>query len=157
MDPFLIFDNCNLQIGQCRITIDLRKTKEFYSTLPKITENCNCGDCERFEKDIINRPSRLFDILTSMQVDLSRQPNINTDGISCIGEVRENKVGYLGNYFVYGHFGKTSKKTAILNAEGNIDQVAFSNSEFGANNQVTFKRIDNDKISVEFYIEVEIK
>jgi hypothetical protein len=148
-------DWCTFQIGQCRLHIHIKQTKDFYATQPKITENCSCGYCEYFETEVINQPNRLFEVLKKMKVDLSRQPNINPDGISCIGETSQDKLGYMGNYFVFGAIGKTSKKTALSNDTDNIIEVTFNDTEFGNNTQVTIKQIDKDKLSFEFYMDVD--
>jgi len=36
------------QIGRCRLLIHTKLTKEFYTSQPKITENCSCGYCKIF-------------------------------------------------------------------------------------------------------------
>ncbi len=148
-------DWCTFQIGQCRLHVHLKKTKEFYATQPKITENCSCGYCKYFETVVIHQPNRLFEILKKMEVDLGRQPNINPDGICCVGDTKPNKLGYMGNYFVFGEIGKTSKKTAQVNDDSSVKEVTFNNTEFGDNTQVTIKQVDKDKISFEFYMDVD--
>ena len=75
----------DFQIGQCRIYVDTDRTKEFYETLPRISENCNCGDCVYFENEVIKKDIPLFRILKKMCVDLTRQPNINPDGVCSVG------------------------------------------------------------------------
>ena len=145
---------CTFQIGQCRITVDLQRTKQFYSSLPRITDNCKCGYCQHYEKDIISKSNPFFDVLKRMNVDLSRQPNINPDGISCVGETKPGKLEYLGYYFVYGHLGKTSKKNSLKDMEGNLEKVEFNNREFGADMQVTIQKVDHEKLSFEFYMQV---
>lgn len=146
---------CTFQIGKCRIIVDLERTKQFYATLPKITDNCNCGYCEYFEKKVVNKISRLFEVLKRMQVDLTRQPNINPDGIYCVGETKPNKLGYFGYYFIYGSIGKTSKKTASVDSEGNIGKIEFNDREFGTDVRVTITKIDPKKLVFEFYMEVD--
>lgn len=85
-----------------------------------------------------------------MGVDLSRQPNINPDGVCCVGEIKKNMLGYMGYYFVFGEVGKTSKKTAKLNDDGTVSEITFNNTEFGDNTQVTIKQVDKDKLSLSF-------
>lgn len=148
-------DWCTFQIGQCRLHIHTKRTKDFYATQPKITEKCVCGYCKYFESEVINQPNRLFDVLKKMEVDLSRQPNINPDGVSCVGETKQDKLGYMGNYFVFGEIGKTSKKTAKLNGDNTVSQVTFNDTEFGENTQVTITQVDKDKLSFEFYMDVD--
>jgi hypothetical protein len=148
-------DWCTFQIGQCRLHVQLKGTKTFYAGQPKITENCSCSYCRYFETVVINQPNRLLDILKKMEVDLSRQPNINPEGISCVGDTKQDKLGYLGNYFVIGKIGKVSKKSAKINDDDTISQVIFNNAEFGDNTQVTIKQVEKNKLSFEFYMDVD--
>jgi hypothetical protein len=148
-------DWCTFQIGQCRLHVHTKRTKEFYATQPKITENCSCGFCKFFEMEVINQPNRLFEILKKMEVDLSRQPNKNPDGVCCVGDTKKDKLGYMGNYFVFGEIGKTSKKTAQINNDNEVSEVTFNDTEFGDNTLVTIKQVDKDKLSFEFYMDVD--
>ena len=105
--------------------------------------------------EVINQPNKLFEILKKMDVDLSRQPNINPDGVCCVGDTKQDMLGYMGNYFVFGKIGKTSKSTAQINDDNAVSEVTFNNTEFGENTQVTIKQVDNDKLSFEFYMDVD--
>lgn len=147
-------DWCSFQIGQCRLHVHMKRTKEFYATQPKITENCPCGYCKYFETEVINQSNRLFELLKKMEVDLSRQPNTNPDGVCCVGDTKKDKLGYMGNYFVFGEIGKTLKKTAQINDDNEVREVAFNNIEFGDNTQVTIRQVAKDKLSFEFYMDV---
>jgi len=147
-------DLCTFQIGQCRLHINLKLTREFYANQPKISENCHCGYCKYFETTVINQPNQLLDLLKTMEVELDRQPNTIDDGISCIGESKPNHLGYIGNYFVFGKIGKTTKKNIILNDEKGVSEVILRNAEFGSNTQVTIKQVESAKLSFEFYMDV---
>ena len=149
------FDWCTFQIGQCRLHVHLTRTKEFYALLPKITENCTCDGCKIFENEVIKQENRLFEILNEMKVDLSRQPNINPDGICCVGQTKPGKIGYMGNYFVYGQIGKTTKDSKQVNEENIVTEVNFNDTEFGKNTHVTVKQFEPDKLSFEFYMDVD--
>lgn len=61
----------------------------------------------------------------------------------------------MGNYFVFGEIGKTSKMTAQINDDNTVSEVTFNNTEFGYNTQVTIKQVEKDKISFEFYMDVD--
>jgi hypothetical protein len=148
-------DWCIFQIGQCRLHVNIKKTKDYYANLPKISENCACSDCKYFELEAINQTNQLFELLVKMGVDLSRQPDINPDGISCIGESSKGFIGYMGYYFVYGGIGKTSKKTQVTNTENRTVEVSFNNAEFGKQTMFTIKQAKEDKLLFDFYIEVE--
>lgn len=154
--PWLNEDNwVTFQIGQCRLHINIQQTKGFYGSLPKISENCLCDYCKYFETEVINHPNRLFEILLKMEVDLTRQPNVNPDGISCVGETRPGRLGYMGNYFVYGRIGKTSKRGKKLSDNHSVTEVSFNDKEFGTNIQVTIKKIEDDILSFVFYLEID--
>ena len=99
----------SVQIGQCRIYVEETKTKNFYSDQPMISDNCKCENCQNFDKNVVKRDLRLFNNLKTMGVILERQPNINPDGVSCIGDTVNFEKGYLGNYKVLARFGKTQK------------------------------------------------
>lgn len=146
-------DYCKFQIGQCRLHINIKRTKEFYALQPKITENCICGDCKYYAENVISKPNKLFSLLVNMGVDLSRQPNINPDGV--IPYNLEDKYLFEGYYFVYGTFGKTSKKTKIINEDNVISEVAFNNKEFGKEIQLVVKQIEHEKLSFEFLLTVK--
>ena len=146
----------SFQIGQCRLIADIKRTKDFYSTLPTISTNCSCGNCKYYETEVLQHTNRLFTILSEMGVDLNRQPNINPDGISCVGETKPGKMGYMGYYFVFGRIGKTQKKHIKRIDTGQLLEVEFKDMEFGKDIQVTIKQLDTGKLSFEFYIEVQI-
>jgi hypothetical protein len=90
-----------------------------------------------------------------MNVDVSRQPNINSDGISCLGETKPGKLGYLGYYFISGSIRKTSMKTSSKDIEGNLMKVEFNDAEFGTDAQIIIEKDDNEKLSFQFYVEVD--
>ena len=113
------------QIGQCRIYVDTDRTKKFYDTLPRISENCNCGNCVYFENEVTKKDIRLFGILKKMGVELTRQPNINPDGVSSVGPTAKYNRTYIGYYQVFGKFGKTQKKTQTINVDGKLESVDF--------------------------------
>ncbi|MHA4812560.1 hypothetical protein ACX0G9_30990 [Flavitalea flava] len=154
--PWLNADKwVNFQIGQCRLHIQIERTKEFYAAQPKISTNCSCDNCKYFENEVINHSNRLFEVLKEMGVDLSRQPNINSDGICCVGDTKPDKLGYMGNYFVYGKIGKTSKKNKKSEDDNRVSEVTFNDAEFGHNTQATIRQFEEDKLSFGFYMDVD--
>ena len=58
----------SFKIGQCRINEDTDRTKEFFETLPGISENCNCCDGVYFENEVIKKHIPVFRILKDMGV-----------------------------------------------------------------------------------------
>jgi len=145
-------DRCQFQIGQCRILVNLTETEKFYKSQPRIIENCLSEDCKYYQDTIIQKQNRLFDLLKKMKVDLSRQPNTIPQGLHIV-HVHQNKVGYIGFYYVFGELKKTTKKRKVLDENGEIIKVSFNDAEFGDNIQVTINRIDIDKLSFDFYLE----
>ena len=113
-------------LGQCRIKFNTSKTKKFYSALPLISENCSCGDCVYFEKVVAKKDIRLFSVLRIGNVDSSRQPNINPEGVCSIGETDKFKRSYLGYYKVFGVIRKTQNSTAVKDDDGNVLPLNFS-------------------------------
>jgi hypothetical protein len=146
-------ETVSFQIGQCRLIVDIRRTKDFYATLPNISTNCSCGNCKYFETQVVQRTNRLFAILSKMGADLSRQPNINPDGVNCLGETKPGKMGYMGYYFVYGRIGKTQKKGIKTSNSSQLPEIEFNDVEFGKDTQVTIKQVEENKLSFEFYVE----
>ena len=145
----------NFQIGQCRIYVDTDKTKDFYYILPKISENCKCDDCKYFEYFMTKKEIRIFTILKNMGVDLTRQPNINPDGVCSVGPTDKYNRAYLGYYNVFGQLGKTQRKTQTKNVDGELESVNFIEHTSDNNMNYTIKQIKYNELTVEFYIESE--
>ena len=145
----------NFQIGQCRIYVDTDSTKKYYENLPRISENCNCDDCLYFENKVIQKDIRLFRILIEMGVDLERQPNVNPDGVSSIGQTAKYKRSYMGYYHIFGKLNKIQNKTATRDDEGEIETVDFYETTDDTNIQYKIKKEIDDKLTIEFYLECE--
>jgi len=145
------------QIGQCRIYVDTDRTKKFYETLPRISENCNCGNCVYFENEITKKGIRIFEILKTMGVDLTRQPNINPDGVCSVGPTDKYNWAYLGYYQVFGQFGKSQKKTQTKNADGKLESVDFFESLNNSSIQYKIIQDKEDQLTVDFYLKCEKK
>jgi hypothetical protein len=133
----------DFHIGNDLLSIDTLQTKEFYSMLPKITQNCSCGDCAYFEQAVITQDLPLFHLLTEMGVDLTRQSNITPDDICCLGETENGRIGYLGYYKVVGHLKNQNKVI-----EGMKD-------DFGPFTTLVVKEEKDQELIFDFYIEVE--
>ena len=145
------------QIGQCRIYVDIDKTRKFYEGLPRISENCTCGDCSYFETEVTSKEIRLFKILQKMGVDLTKQPNINPDGVCSTGDTDKYLRSYLGYYKVFGRLGKTQKSTQNINDQGQLESVDFYEPEEDSYTQYKIKQVSDDQLTVDFYIECEKK
>jgi hypothetical protein len=147
----------NFQIGQCRITVDTDRTKKFYESLSRISENCECGDCAYFESEIIKKEIRLFKILQQMGVDLSRQPDIVPDGVISYGDNESFKNVYSGYYYVYGQVGKTQWKRQTMTMNGQIVSVDFSEAENDSFIEYNIIQESDEKLCVEFWLQCEKK
>ena len=142
-------------MGQCRVYVDTDKTKKFYEGLPRISENCDCGDCVYFENEVTKKDIRLPETLKDMGIALTRQPNINPDGVCCVGETEKYKRGYIGYYNLYGQLGKTQKSTQTKNDQGQLESVDFYESEDDSYTQYKIKQVTDAKLTIDFYIECE--
>lgn len=138
------------QIGQCRINVDTDATKKFYSSLPKISENCKCGDCDYFEKVITKKDIRLLNNLQKMGVDLTRQPNIAPDGLCCVGPTEKYERDYLGYYQLIGNLGKT-QRTPQKVVDDKLESVDFFETEDDSNVTYTIKQDEEDKLTIDFF------
>lgn len=147
----------NFQIGQCRVTVDLDRTREFYRELPRISENCKCQDCEHFENVVTNMNIHLFELLNKMGVNLKRQPNINPDGVCSTGETDKFQRSYMGYYKLFGNFGKARRTPALVNSEGEPTAFEFRETEEDAFVQYTIKKESTDELTVDFFIECKRK
>jgi len=147
----------NFQVGQCRIYVDTEATIKYYERLPRISENCKCDDCAYFESNVTKKDVRLFGILKDMGVDLTRQPNINPDGICSIGETEKYERTYMGYYQIFGQLGKTQKKASTKSEDGEIETVDFYETTDDTNIQYKIKSDIDDKLTFDFYLECERK
>lgn len=147
----------NFQIGQCRLFIDVHRTKEFYKDLPRISENCDCEDCSHYETSITDMNIRLFRILKKMGVDLKRQPNINPDGICSTGETNAFTNSYMGYYHLYGNIGKTQHKQKNVDTNGNVTSVSYQDFESNSLARYSIKQVTTNELICEFYLECEKK
>lgn len=147
----------SVQIGQCRIYVEETTTNQFYKNQPLITENCQCNNCNYFGKNVISKNIRLFNNLKAMGVILERQPNINPDGVSCVGDTEKYERGYMGNYKIFGVFGKTQKEPQTLDEEGNLKSVRFeeTNEEFYCSYDIV--KISELELDFQFWLEVDRK
>mgnify|MGYP000014266848 CR=1 FL=1 len=147
----------SVQIGQCRIYVESSTTNDFYKNQPLITENCQCGNCKYFQENVILRNIRLFNNLKAMGVILERQPNINPDGVSCVGDTEKFERGFMGNYKIFGKFGKTQKEPQTLDKNGNLKSVRFeeTNEEFYCSYDIT--KISESELDFQFWLELDRK
>ncbi|MCB0401360.1 MAG: hypothetical protein KDD41_04705 [Flavobacteriales bacterium] len=150
-------ETIRFQIGQCRINVNIGKTKDFYKSQPKISENCTCKDCSYFENIVTKKNIRLMKILSQMGVDLTRQPNINLNGVCSTGETEKFQRSYMGYYKVFGRLGKTQKSTQTINKEGQLESVDFYEPEDDSYIQYKVRQETNDQLTVDFYLECEKK
>lgn len=132
------------QIEQCKLLVSRKRTGDFYSELPHIKDNCQCGDCAYFEDVVIKKNLRLFEILTRFGVTLSRQPNVNPDGVSSVGDTVGFKRSYFGYYIVFGK---------IMNHQDQPFSFVFDEED--SSTGFTIEQMDNERLTFDFFIEVE--
>ena len=92
-----------------------------------------------------------------MGVLVERQPNINPDGVSCIGDTEKYEKGYIGNYKVYGSFRKTQKEPQTKDENGEISSVGFEESTEEFHCSYNIVRISEDELDFQFWLEVDRK
>jgi hypothetical protein len=143
----------DFQIEEYEISVDIEKTKQFYSTLPKISENCSCKDCEYFERVIIQKNIQFFKTLQKMGVDLTRQPNTNPDGVCSVGPTEKYERAYMGYYKVFGQIG--SKIKIEKNSEGKMVSTYFKESVTDSSIQYNIKQGIDDQLIFDFFLECE--
>jgi len=146
-----------VQIGQCRIYVEETKTKNFYSDQPLITTNCKCQNCQYFERNVVKRDLRLFNNLKAMGVILERQPNINPDGVCCVGDTENFEKGYLRKYKVFAKFGKTQKEPQTKDENGELKSVRFEESKDDFNCSYEIVKISDEDLDFQFWVEVNRK
>ena len=105
-------------IESTELEVDIEATAKFYLKQPEIKENCQCADCRYFQDKVIRQPINLFEVLRAMGADLSRQPNINPDGICCVDDCIGYQKKYMGYYMVVGEI-LEFKEPAYTDAESN--------------------------------------
>ena len=147
----------NFQIGQCLMTVEVDRTKNFYRELPLISENCNCIDCEHFETVVTEMNFRLFEMLNQMGVNLRRQPNINPDGVCSTGETDKFQRAYMGYYKLFGKVGGAERAPSKVNSDGEPTAFEFRETEEDAFVQYTIKQESTDQLTIDFFIECERK
>jgi hypothetical protein len=149
----ILFDYSGFQIGQCRLKIQIWRTEEYYKNLPKISDTCKCDECAYFQNYVLREENNFFTLLKNMGVDLSKRPT--ADDILCIGDLKPNKLEYMGKYLVYGYIAKTSKKGALLDSAGNGIEVPFNNAEYGKHISFTVTKVNDETILFDFYIVID--
>lgn len=142
------------EIGVHKIFVDIEKTRDFYSTLPKISENCICSDCTYYEEVILTLDIRFFDLLKRFGVDPTRQPNIIPDGLCSVGNPEEFERSYIGYYFVVGQIPNNTQ--AITKINQSETQYLIKKDE-KVKIEYCISQFSVDKLIIEFYIAGLIK
>jgi hypothetical protein len=146
----------NFQIGQCRITVDESKTKSFYSIQPKVTELCDCPACVYYAQTVINKPVKVYEILSKMGVDLTKYDKDEIEGIYHTGEREKFKNSYLVHYKIFGQIGKTQRKSGHTNEKG-LFVVDFFDNEEDSFTKYSWTQVSDDTIEVRIEIECDRK
>jgi len=108
-----------------RLEIDPIKTKEFYLTQHKITDDCQCDDCHFYAVVFIQKKFSFFELLKTMGIDLRKNLTGEPTGVWC---VRDDQGGFLYCQHVYqaiGQFSNTNTERFRYNmAEGDYKILA---------------------------------
>jgi len=70
------------------LRVDKKVTKNLYLTEVKITDNCNCDDCDFYVNRLIKQPFEIFQMLLEMGIDLEKNLSSEPKGVWC---VRDNQ------------------------------------------------------------------
>ena len=109
------------EIEGCPLVLDPERTREFYLTQNKITENCSCDDCQFYTESFTQEPFEIFSLLSSMGVDLQKNLKSDPAGAWCIRDDNENVIHCDQLYTVVGHFSDKYKTFANYEkVEGNF-------------------------------------
>lgn len=83
---------------------DTSKTKEFYLTQHKITDDCECDDCNFYATNFINNKFEIFSLLETMGIDLSKNLGGEPTGVWCIRDDKGEFLHCLQVYQAVGQF-----------------------------------------------------
>ena len=147
-------DFCRFQIGQCRITVDIKKTTEYYSEQNLITDDCDCEFCKHYSENVINKDVRAFKILKNMGVDLSKNENNQLENVWHTGPREKFKNSYIHHYKIFGTIYKTTKTTLKVD-ENNLKTVEYFENELDSFCHYIFRQINNEEIDCQINIECD--
>ena len=80
------------EFGSYKIDVDVDKTKQFYKTVPFVSEGCSCSGCRNYEKAVQGLPVLVIELFASLGIDMR-----------CVCEAYVNCVNPDGTLF-YGGF-----------------------------------------------------
>jgi hypothetical protein len=130
------------QIEGYPLTVDCDKTKEFYLTQEKITDDCQCKDCRFYAENFTKEPLEIFSILSSMGVDLQKNLNSEPTGVWLIRDENDNFIHCDQVYQVVGHFPSEDKS-----------QLKYEKEQDGYKISAAFLPAGSDTIDIELKID----
>ena len=117
--------------------VDVSKTQQFYLTQDKITEDCTCDDCRFYATEFIKQTLEIFELISTMGVDLAKNLESEPTGVWCI---RDNDGIFIYSQQVYQTFG------VILPI--NTSEIKYEKTEKGFNINALFIQIKDETIYI---------
>lgn len=130
------------KIHNVELQVDIAKTKEFYLTQNKITDDCSCNDCVFYATIFIHENLEIFNILPLMGVDLGKNMASEPTGVWC---VRDDNDNFLHCQQVYQAVGQLSAN--------NVSKVEYEKDDNGFKVTATFIQAGADKIDIALQID----
>jgi hypothetical protein len=147
---------CTFQISQCRITVDLDKTAEFYSRQNLIVDDCDSKYCKYFTEEVVHKEIRIFKILKNMGVDLVKNENNHPDGLWHTGDSDKFNNSYIQHYKIFGIIGKTQLSTLRINEKG-LKSVEYFESTSDSFCRYIFSQLNSEEIECQINLECDRK
>ena len=60
------------QFGECKIDVDVEKTRQFYDRAKTVSEGCQCDGCLNFERAVDKLPQNIRDFFSALGVDMKK-------------------------------------------------------------------------------------
>ncbi len=130
------------EIEDCLILVESDKTKQFYLTQEKITDDCQCNNCKFYVEDFTKEALEIFSILSSMGVDLEKNLNSEPTGVWCI---RDENVSFLHCNQIYQAVGQ------FLNNDNK--KLRYEKEEKGYITSALIVQFNSDTIKIQLTID----
>jgi hypothetical protein len=136
--------NSIFNIQDYTLSIDIDKTKQLYSQKIKIVDDCKCEDCRFYSTIFIKEDIEIFELLTSMGVDLEKNIGSGSPGVWCVIENKESFLYCEQDFQLIGH---------ILSPA--VKDFEYNNQELGFQISAVFVDTGDDMIRIYLTIQLE--
>ena len=145
-------EEVNFQIGQTKLSVDVERTQKMYELYPRISINCNCGDCIYYENVVIQKDISLFVLLRNMGVDLARQKE-DPDHVWALGPSKHYTKCYQGIYEVVGKLDRYTQENEIVEELSIREPMTIVDNKEGESLQYTVTQQTDELLSFYFIVE----